>query len=360
MRWKSGVKLKSILFILVGGSLPDYAENCCYSKIRPSGLANSARLVVEMLKESGVRAKMVHVIDNNSIDREVHDFKPDIVVIEALWCVPKKFKILKKLHPKVEWVVRIHSKIPFLAHEGIALDWIKDYQKEGIKIAVNCKQMIKNVFYATGVTPLYLPNYYLPEKFQNRNKALQSILIDGKFKDLIDIGCFGAIRPFKNHLIQAIAAIRYADENGLALRFHVNSTRQENAGANSVLKNLRGLFNKHPIHQLIEHGWLSHRDFLELLHEMDLGLQVSISETQNIVSADFVSLSIPVVVSDEIFWVSSLCRANPHDVDNIVSTISQVMFWSKFCKLPERRNIKRLIKFSKKSQKDWLKFLLND
>ncbi|MCX8008208.1 MAG: glycosyltransferase family 1 protein, partial [Patescibacteria group bacterium] len=93
------------------------------------GLKNSALFVSEMLNQIVHESKLVEVVDNNFIDREVHLYKPSVVVIEALWVVPEKFTILQKLHPNVKWIIRIHSNLPFLANEGIAIEWLKEYVK---------------------------------------------------------------------------------------------------------------------------------------------------------------------------------------------------------------------------------------
>ena len=84
----------------------------------PSGLLNSATFVKDMLNDLGFVAELVEVVDNDCIDREVTKARPDIVIIEALWVVPPKFSVLAKLHPKVKWVIRNHSEIPFLSMEG--------------------------------------------------------------------------------------------------------------------------------------------------------------------------------------------------------------------------------------------------
>lgn len=56
------------------------------------GLFNSAKFVAEALSKK-FETKVVAVVDNNNIDFETHSFKPDIVIIEALWVVPSKFHI---------------------------------------------------------------------------------------------------------------------------------------------------------------------------------------------------------------------------------------------------------------------------
>jgi hypothetical protein len=71
--------------------------------------------------------RFVQVTDNNDIDREVTEYKPTHVIIEALWVIPEKFHVLRKLHPSVTWIARVHSELPFLANEGVAIDWMCNY-----------------------------------------------------------------------------------------------------------------------------------------------------------------------------------------------------------------------------------------
>ena len=120
-----------------------------------TGLYTSCRLIVDMLTDHGFQASLVIVTDNNDIDRVVNRIKPDVVIIEALWVVPSKFKILKQLYPKVIWVVRIHSDFPFLAHEGMAMGWIYDYFRLGVMVAANSEHVTQVLG-----SMVYLPNYY--------------------------------------------------------------------------------------------------------------------------------------------------------------------------------------------------------
>lgn len=282
-----------ILFVLK--KRQDYSEG--KTSVMNSGLFTSANMVVRMLLKSGTPSRLAQVVDNNDIDRVVTSYKPNIVIIEALWVVPEKFEVLKKLHPNVTWVVRLHSELPFIANEGIAFEWLNKLAKmEKVSIAVNSKHMKRALERMYGISVHYLPNYYELDRQRN---------VRGKNRsNELNIGCFGAIRPMKNHLTQAIAAIMYANEVGKKLRFHINSNRVEQNG-NNVLKNIRSLFAGTD-HKLIEHGWLNHDDFLDLVSRMDLGLQVSMSETYNIVTADFVGQYIPVVTCSEIPFVNPL------------------------------------------------------
>ncbi len=290
------------------------------SKYGPSyGLRNSAAFVCHELQKLGVETKEVDVDDNNFIDKVVHDYKPTHVIIEALWVVPEKFPVLMKLHPTVKWFVRLHSQVPFLAHEGVAIGWLKGYNEiskinKNLQVSCNHKELQKALKFALGIDSVYTPNIYPFEK-KKHNRPEHD-------KKIIEIACFGAIRPFKNQLQQALAAIIFADENDLTLNFHINHSRFENVGE-GVLKNLRSTFSGLK-HNLIGYDWSNHHDFLKVVRQMDIGMQVSFTETFNIVAADFVSQGISFVGSKEINWLHPSCQANPTDIDDIFKKLNFV------------------------------------
>lgn len=312
-----------ILFILKRREVTDPITGVYSHGGLSSGLLNSARMIKEMLDMFGIggktcETKLVQVIDNNDIDREVTLFKPDIVIIEAIWVVPEKFDVLNKLHPNVKWIIRNHSNIPFLAQEGMALEWLAAYTKmKNVFIASNTIVSVDDLKDLVVQSALedtikdkvkYFPNFYVPHVDPSWS------LIE---KDTIDVGCFGAIRPLKNHLVQAIAAIRFAMKHGKHLNFHINSSRVE-GGGQPILKNLRGLFKDSKFATLIEHEWTPHDEFVQVIAKMDIAVQVSFSETFNIVTADAVTMGVPCVVSPEVFWVSSRYHADPTSADDIV------------------------------------------
>ena len=333
---------KKVLFILKKRQ----SSHTGYASVS-SGLLNSARFVSDMLNKNGIESSLVEVQDNNCIDREVSKYRPTHVVIEALWVVPSKFEVLTKLHPNVQWIIRLHSDISFLANEGIAIEWIYEYLKyDNVKISANDWETNFNFELLTNKEFVYLPNYY-PVGFFNINHPKPF------FRKVLNVGCFGAVRPLKNQLIQAVAAIDFADTYKKKLRFHINTQRIEGRGE-PVLKNLRELFENNPRHELVEHGWLSHNEFIDLVQRMDIGLQVSFSETFNIVSADFVNNNIPVVTSNEVDWVNPVFYANPSKVESIVSRMKRALFSSMF-KLNFLNKIS-LWYYSFKSEKIWTKY----
>ena len=321
-----------------------------------SGLINSVKLIKEMLDDNDIESKIVEVIDNNYIDKEVNEYKPSVVIVEAIWVVPSKFTELQRLHPNVKWIVRIHSETPFIANEGNAISWINQYINLGISISVNSDRMLNDLTKYTDSTNnidsniILLPNYYKINNLETKESDTEK-----ERGEYLNIGCFGAIRPLKNQLIQAIAAISYTKQYDRKLKFHINVSRLENDGSNNVLKNLRALFldlDKNS-YQLVEHGWYEHKDFLNVIKDMDLGLQVSLSETFNIVTADFVKQQIPVVVSNEINWIDNNFRTNPTSLNDIIDTIHKSLNDKKGC----IRNIEKLQHYNDFSEKCWVNLL---
>lgn len=274
-----------------------------------NGLRNSALFVVDMLLAEGHRAKLVEAIDGNSIDALVAQNQPTRVVIEAIWVTPEKMAELQKLWPKVRWTVRIHSELAFLSNEGVAISWIVAYRKQGIEVAFNSKQTVED--FGIAWETVYLPNYY-PLRKPRKQKTPNGTL---------DIGCFGAIRPLKNQLIQAFAAVSYATNRSQSLVFHMNGSRIEQLGSNN-LKNIEA-FLKATGHTLELHPWMDHEDFLELLAEMDICLQVSLNESFNITSADAVSMGVPLVGSETISWLPKWSQAKVDSVKSIVSAMDR-------------------------------------
>lgn len=324
-----------------------------------TGLYNSAYFVNEMLNNYGLDSTIVVVVDNNCIDREVSKYKPTHVIIEALWVVPSKFHVLQNLHPNVKWIIRLHSEIPFLANEGMAFDWIGDYMAyDNVVVGANSKRTLKELrtFIKTKYAPyinkktlneklVYLPNYY-PRDFKYKPF--------NKDKDYVDVSCFGAIRPLKNHMLQAMAALKFAEKIDKKLHFHINTGRIEQKG-DAILNNLQSFFGHiyNNGHRLINHGWAPREEFLKICGNVDIGMQVSFSETFNIVAADMLSQGVPLIGSNEIPWINPLFSSDATDSNKIANKL----YWTyQFPKVNFLINKYLLLIYTHFAKKVWLDF----
>lgn len=333
-----------VLFITKKRNVPGYTHSSF-------GLCNSAQFVANRLNKNDITALVVDVVDNNDIDRVVTQYEPVVVIIEALWVVPEKFNVLLKLHPDVVWIVRIHSKAPFLSMEGVAFKWLNEYKAiqaahpSNFAVSCNNEQFNEELNRCINIHSIYLPNIYDTGIGQSPKPPTNTSL---------DIGCFGAIRPLKNMLIQAMAAVVFADEKGKHLRFHINAARTEQLGDNT-LKNLRSLFAGTSF-ELVEHPWYPHEKFVtEIVPQMDIGMQVSLSESFNIVAADFADRHVPMVVSPEITWMPSWTKADPTSMDSIIRTLRFVSLAS-YVQL-QQINTVYLASYNRTATRKWLDFV---
>ena len=328
----------------------NYDGSCGYDGTPHSfgGLYHSALFVVQMLNSLGITAKLVQVCDNNGIDAQVTSWRPTHVIIEALWVVPQKFIILQQLHPTVQWIVRAHSEIPFLAYEGVAMQWLTEYLAfENVSIASNSAYATRDfisIAVAAGKSTSkvhFLPNWY----------PYQPIGLNKHPNGTLDVGCFGAIRPLKNQLIQALAAIEWAASLHKHLRFHINGRTEQ--GGDSVVKNLQALLTAAG-QTLVQHPWQIRPDFLNTLSGLDVGMQVSFSETFDITAADTVVMGIPLVTSSEVVWSTPLSQASTTNTASILAALNTVTG-------PRQRqiagqNLDGLREFSLQSQQTWKQF----
>jgi hypothetical protein len=354
------MKSKRVLFICKRRE--DYSQHESYSHSGVStGLLNSARFVKDMLLKNGICSELAIVQDNNSIDKVVTEFRPTHVIIEALWVVPEKFEVLTKLHPNVKWIIRFHSEVPFVATEGIAMNWLFRFvEHPNVSVSGNSDVIQEELEFLIGhhfgwpshkvkEKVIFLPNYYdisspLPIKKYDSSK------------DYVSVGCFGAVRPLKNQLLQAVAALKFVRRIGKKLHFHINGNRIEGNG-DPILKNLRELFVRLGVngHKLIEHPWMPHEQFMKLISsKIDIGLQVNFSETFNIIAADMVTAGVPIVTGNEVKWAAPMFNASPNDSDDISCKMRIVWAMKPVNVTVERFYLKS---FVNQSERIWLKYL---
>lgn len=312
---------KKILFILKEKS--SYGSNSA-----PYGLLNSCKMVSESLKSHGVESKIVSIKDSNHIDREIFNYKPTHVILEAIWCPPYKLKELLEIkrYKHIKWSIRLHSKVPFIAQERLAFQWLTDYNNiskeyNNFKISSNNEKFLEEINTSLGFKLILMPNCYTLPNYIKLN-------ID-PIGETINIGCFGALRTLKNQLQQAVCSIYIANKLGKKLKFHINdSSTYEKEGA-SILNNLIYVF-KNTHHELIIHKWNNHHGFIKLVKKMDIGMQISFSETFNITAADFVSVGVPIIGSKEIEFLGREYQAKPTDFKDIIDILELTIKYKTF------------------------------
>jgi hypothetical protein len=363
---------KKVLFVL-----KDRVYNSVYAD--SFGLINSSKQVAHYLDEIGYETKVVSVFDGNSIDKELVEFKPDIVIIEALWVPTYKLEELISLprYKNVKWVVRVHSEIGFLSAETNALRYINEYielkkHKPNLFVSFNSAGIndemskIKQGGFLWDDFNLfdYLPNiisdteHNKHHKDESYGRVFTYNLNTHRWEEVINIGCFGSLRLMKNQVFQAMCAIQFANLHNKHLRFHINTQVTNTDQVNPILNNLVELF-KDTGHELILHKWYNHKDFLKVVRQMTMGLQLSFTESFNIVASDFITCDVPILVSPAINWLFGM-RTSTTDYEDVIWKMTLVFYANKI--LPLRKIMNWMNRFSlrsynRRAKRIWKQFI---
>jgi hypothetical protein len=153
----------------------------------------------------------------------------------------------------------------------------------------------------------------------------------------------------KNQLSQAIAAMQFARQRKQKLMFHLNTTRIE-AHGKGAYQNLMQLFlHAEEDMQMSPDGWIAPDEFPSHIGRMDIHMQVSLTETFNVVTADAIMAHVPVVVSECIDWVSPKCRVRSNYTSDIVKTMNEVLADESLLE----ENKQRLCEYKANAEQQW-------
>jgi hypothetical protein len=89
---------------------------------------------------------------------------------------------------------------------------------------------------------------------------------------------------------------------------------------------------------------------------MDIGLQISYTESFNIVTADFVVNNVPIIVSEAIDWMPECLQVSTVDFEKVVRKIITI-YKLRNSKLLKRRCTKKLNSYNKLAKEYWDNFL---
>lgn len=297
--------MTKLLFVLRNktSSGPDYSASA------ESGVGLSTKFLVKELAYYGIPTVSAGITDPSELSHVISLHNPTHVIVETFWIDPSVFDTLITTYPLVKFIMRDHSDSAFRVYEQNAFGWIVEYLKRGVEVMSNSIRSFDDVLGiadAAGVSRSlvsYGPNVYpIPKASDMIPHAQQS--------DTVAIGCFGAVRPMKNHITQAIAAVKFAQEANVTLNFHINGYDIPGY-VDPILNNLRSMFSEFSNCNLIEHGWMTHDDFLTVLDGIDICSQVSFTETFNIVAADAMSRAVPLITSSEVPWIGTYAHRSP-------------------------------------------------
>lgn len=316
------------------------------------GLNVAGYTTAAILKEHGIHTVVFPVRHNvdavNAINEynEKHEHPLTHVVISAPWLSAFDLKSLLEGFPQVQFVILSHSNVGFLQADVCGVELLRAYQDlqlhySNFRVGGNSKIFVNWMETAYGLPVLWLPNLYplgdaRPIKKWNGYGPLR-------------IGAFGAVRPYKNFMTAAAAALVISNSLGVDVEFHM-SAGGEGDGFRTMPA-IEELLRDTNV-TLITHKWDYWHKFIRLVTSMDLLLQVSYTESFNLVTADGIISGVPSVVSSAIRWAPDGWKA---DADNALDVASVGM--SLLNGHHAGAGLKALTHSNKEGFKAWEKFL---
>lgn len=279
------------------------------------GLHVAGYTTANYLKARGVDVSVfpvrhnVDVVDALKKYNDTHEQNISHAVISAPWLTGYDVTHLIDAFPQIQFVILSHSNVGFLQADPGGVELFRRYAEiarsyKNLKVGGNSARFANWFESAYGEKCVCLPNLY-PVK----NKPAK--MWDGKVP--LQIGAFGAVRAEKNFMTAAAAALVIHRRLGVSVELHMTTGGE--VRQSTVLRAIREMVSDMPGFTLIDHRWKTWDRFIALVETMDLMIQVSYSESFNMITADGISVGLPSVVSPAIYWAPKQWHADP---DNAV------------------------------------------
>lgn len=283
------------------------------------GLNVAGYATAQVLNEAGIETVVFPVRHNvdlvHAIDayREKHGVPLTHVIISAPWLSPHDLDQLIHHFPYIEFTILSHSNVGFLQADFEGVRNIRAY----IELAENHLNLyvggnseryvewLQDTFHEDAVL---LPNLY------PLDRDVMKPIPDRTKPYTLKIGAFGAVRPQKNFMTAAAAAVLIQRRLGVPVEFHM-SIGGEEEGNLTALAIEQMLENSNV--KLVRHPWRYWDEFIKEVGAMDLLIQVSYTESFNMITADGINAGVPSVVSPAISWAPVLWWADPDNANDV-------------------------------------------
>jgi glycosyltransferase involved in cell wall biosynthesis len=327
-----------------------YKNFAAWKGVSHIGLGVAALANADYLNARGEDAIVLPVRHNIDIVREISDYAKEHknslthAVISAPWLSTRDTAAIVEHFPTIQFVVVSHSNVGFLQADPSGIRLLRDYielthKHDNLSIGGNSSRFCNWVSEAYNTHVVLLPNMY---PIYN---SIERVKHEG-----IRIGSFGAIRPLKNQLTAAAAAIIIGRRSGAPVEFHLSAGREE-GGGNIVLNAIQQMTHDLPDFKLVLDGWRGWHEFREIVADMDLLIHPSYTESFNMVTADGVSQGIPVVGSEAIYWLPQNWKGDSDDAVELAEIGMRLL------KEGPREGIEALTRHNEHAFEDWKRFL---
>lgn len=288
------------------------------------GLGVSALNTAKVLRRAGIRTHVWPITNAQDLRDRLKCSGARDVIISAPWIPTNDLRAIAEDYPEVKFSVNCHSNVGFLQADRNGVTLIRELLEleqgtHNIHAAGNSKRFCNWVQSAFCAPCLYLPNLYYLDEHRPHHRA--SPYHHGS---VLRIGVFGAIRPLKNLMSAAAAALEVSKSFSADLELWVSAGRSE-GGGETVLGAVKAMLSGLPGVKLHLSGWESWPAFRKTVGHMNLLMQPSYTESFNMVTADGVAEGLASVVSDAIDWAPNDWKAEVDDALSIARTARRLL-----------------------------------
>jgi len=320
-------KFETIRLVLV------YKNFAAHKGVSHIGLGVTALNIMKVLQRENIWVEVWPVTSSNDImtrllatqEKATQTGQNPVshLVISAPWVDSADIGTLCLTFPDVHFAAMSHSNVGFLQADSNGMKLLREYIEidlgfHNFRLAGNTERFTGWVNRAYNAQCVTLPNLYDLSGIECRPVR------SNWMGSLLRIGCFGAVRPLKNTITAAAAALEMSKTLRADLEFYISGGRPEGGqscvgAVREMLKNIRGV-------TLIEENWKSWPQFRSLVRRMDLLMQPSFTESFNMVTADGIAEGVPSVVSDAITWAPQEWIASSDDAGDIARVGTMLVY----------------------------------
>ena len=315
------------------------------------GLHVAGYTTAKYLRDNGVDVSVfpvrhnIDVVDALKNYNATHNQRITHAVISAPWLSAYDVQTMLKEFPDIVFVILSHSNVGFLQADPGGVELFRRYAELSkvnwnLNVGGNSQRFADWFERAYGDKCVCLPNLYSSPKIKSK-------VWEGP---LLNIGAFGAIRPEKNFMTAAGAAIVIQRSLGVPVDFHmITGGEVHHAMAlraiTEMTKDIDGF-------KLVAHKWETWDKFIKLVASMDLLVQPSFTESFNLTVADGISVGVPSVVSPVIHWAPASWKADPDSAVEVAEVGVELLNTAQ-----GYRGYNALSKHNERGLQKWMEFL---
>jgi hypothetical protein len=278
------------------------------------GLGVAAVNTAKVLRREGIQTNVWPILSAADLRAKMKVQSAEQVIISAPWIPTEELQSLAADFSETYFAVTCHSNVGFLQADPNGVKLVRETLElematHNVRLAGNSRRFCRWMEDTFGGRCHFLPNLYYLDGPPLRQRTFCG---GGSLR----IGIFGAVRPLKNLMSAAGAALEISRNLRAPLELWLSAGRSE-GGGETVMAAVKEMVAGLPNVKLVLKGWQSWPAFRKTVAHMHLLLQPSYTESFNMVTADGAAEGVASVVSEAIDWAPEDWKADVDDVLNI-------------------------------------------